>query len=110
MCESSFFARYYSQRDRSYALIATATDYDSWREEESSVTAADVFKTLQTNADVSRKVAYTVLDDLHAAAADGHILTETVGSMKFSIMPRSAGQKDEDKEKLKFILPEYFSE
>lgn len=94
----------------SYALIATATDYDSWREEETSVTAADVFKVLQTNADVSRKVAATILDDLHAAADDGDILTEEVGSMKFSIMPRSAGQKDEDRKKLSYILPEYFSQ
>ena len=45
-----------------YALIATVTDYDSWRENESAVTAAEVFKTLHANADLSRKVAETVLD------------------------------------------------
>ncbi|THH31512.1 hypothetical protein EUX98_g2700 [Antrodiella citrinella] len=98
------------EAELSYALIATATDYDSWREEERSVTAADVFKTLQTNADLSRKVAFTVLDELHAAAAEGDILTEEVGSMQFAIMPRSVQQKDEDRKKLSYILPAYFSD
>ncbi|THH02220.1 hypothetical protein EW026_g618 [Hermanssonia centrifuga] len=92
-----------------YALIATATDYDSWREDESAVTAADVFKTLQTNATLSRTVAATILEELHEAAEEGHILTEEVGSMKFAIMPRSEKQKDEDRQKLAFILPTYFS-
>lgn len=90
-------------------MIATATDYDSWREHESSVTAADVFKTLQTNATLSRHVAATILDDLHNAAAAGDILTEEVGSMKLSIMPRSVQQKDEDKQKLAYVLPDYFN-
>ena len=38
----------------SYALIAIATDYDSWRPHSDSVTAAEVFKTLKTNVDTSR--------------------------------------------------------
>lgn len=95
--------------DRRYALIATSTDYDSWRENESSVTAAEVFKTLQTNAALSRTVAATILDELHEAAENGHILTEEVGSMQFAIMPRSDAQKEEDRKKLAFVLPEYFN-
>ncbi|KAI0959096.1 hypothetical protein AcW1_004026 [Taiwanofungus camphoratus] len=92
-----------------YALIATATDYDAWRPHEATVTAADVFKTLQENARVSRHVAAAILEDLHAAAVEGDILTEEVGSMQYSIMPRSKQQKDEDREKLRYILPQYFS-
>ena len=38
----------------SYALIATATDYDAWRENEEAVTVAEVIKTLHTNAETSR--------------------------------------------------------
>ncbi|KAI0751870.1 Methylthioadenosine phosphorylase [Daedaleopsis nitida] len=91
-----------------YALIATVTDYDSWRENESAVTAAEVFKTLHANAQLSRLVAATVLEELHEAAFEGDILTEEVGSMKFSIMPRSEKQKEEDREKLRYILPTYF--
>ena len=91
-----------------YALIATATDYDSWRPNTEAVTAADVFKTLQSNADTSRHVAAQILEDLHDAANKGDILTEEIGTMKFSIMPRSEGQKEEDIRKLSYVLPEYF--
>ena len=97
----------HSQFDR-YALIATSTDYDSWRENEDAVTSADVFKVLQTNASISRIVAATVLDDLHEAAEQGDILTQEVGSMKFSIMPRAVKQDEADLAKLRYILPEYF--
>ncbi|KAK7040748.1 S-methyl-5-thioadenosine phosphorylase [Paramarasmius palmivorus] len=100
------------EAELSYALIATATDYDSWRPHSEAVTAAEVFKTLKANADTSRHVAATILDDLHQAlSADGatDILLEEVGSMKFSIMPRSVQQKPEDRKKLAFVLPEYFS-
>lgn len=73
------------------------------------VTAAEVFKTLQTNAALSRTVAANILDELHEAAENGHILTEEVGCMEYAIMPRSEAQKDEDRKKLAFVLPEYFS-
>ena len=91
-----------------YALIATATDYDSWRPNTEAVTAAEVFKTLQSNADTSRHVAAKILGDLHDAASKGDILTEEVGSMKFSIMPQTPGQKEDDIRKLSYVLPEYF--
>ncbi|KAG0698927.1 nucleoside phosphorylase domain-containing protein [Suillus ampliporus] len=97
------------EAELSYALIATATDYDSWRPHSEAVTAAEVFKTLQNNADTSRHVAAAVLEDLHAAALDGDILSEEKGSMRFSIMPRSGEQNQEDVKKLAFILPDYFT-
>ncbi|EMD41140.1 hypothetical protein CERSUDRAFT_111706 [Gelatoporia subvermispora B] len=97
------------EAELSYALIATATDYDAWRPHEATVTAAEVFKTLQTNAAISRHVAATVLEALHDAAADGELLSEEAGSMRFSIMPRSEKQNEGDKKKLQFILPEYFN-
>ncbi|KAF8075738.1 nucleoside phosphorylase domain-containing protein [Lyophyllum atratum] len=95
----------------SYALVATATDYDSWRPQSEAVTAAEVFKTLKANADTSRLVAATILEDLHIAiSTEGQgLLLEEVGSMQFSIMPRSEKQNPEDRKKLAFILPEYFS-
>lgn len=97
----------------SYALIATATDYDSWRPQSGTVTAAEVFKTLKANADTSRHVAARVLDELHDAISNSsddvpHILSEEVGSMRFSIMPRSGKQNPEDRKKLAYVLPEYF--
>ena len=66
-------------------------------------------KTLHANAQLSRHVAATVLEELNEAAAQGDILTEEVGSMQFSIMPRSEQQKPEDRQKLAYILPTYFS-
>ena len=93
----------------SYALIATSTDYDAWREEETTVTAAEVFKVLHTNAALARTIAANILEELHEAAEDGHILTEEAGCMKFAIMPRSEAQKPEDLEKLAYVLPGYFS-
>ncbi|KAI0028486.1 nucleoside phosphorylase domain-containing protein [Vararia minispora EC-137] len=92
----------------SYALIATATDYDSWRQGEEAVTAAEVFKTLQANADASRLIAEKVLDAMHEAVTQGDVLSEVQGSMKFSIMPRAVKQDEADLAKLHYILPEYF--
>ena len=77
-------------------------------EDEEAVTVAEVFKTLQTNANTSRHVAAKVLEAMHQAVEQGDILSEETGTMKFSIMPRSDGQKQEDIEKLRYILPEYF--
>lgn len=97
------------EAELSYALIATATDYDSWRPHSEAVTAAEVFKTLTDNANTSRHVAAAVLEDLHAAALDGDILSEEKGSMRFSIMPRTGEHNQEDIKKLAFILPDYFT-
>lgn len=96
-------------RSRSYALIATATDYDSWRPHSEAVTAAEVFKTLSQNADTSRHVTATIIDELQVAIGNADILKEEAGSMQFSIMPRSDKQDEADRKKLAFILPEYFS-
>jgi len=96
--------------DDSYALIATVTDYDSWRPNTKAVTAAEVLRTLRANAETSRHVAGTILQELHAATLQGDILSEEVGSMQYSIMPRSAQQRQEDRDKLRYILPANFSE
>jgi 5'-methylthioadenosine phosphorylase len=100
-----------SSHPSSYALICTATDYDSWRPESDAVTAHDVFQTLKQNADTSRAVAAAVLDELQAAIAgpEAGVFLEHIGSMKFSIMPRSERQNVADREKLAYVLPEYFS-
>ena len=90
-----------------YALIATATDYDSWRPHSDVVTASQVLQTLQANANTSRLVAAAILQDLHDAVQSG-LLNDEKGSMAYSIMPRSAAQQEEDVAKLAYILPEYF--
>jgi 5'-methylthioadenosine phosphorylase len=87
-----------------------------------------VFKTLKANAETSRHVAATILEDLHVAISGSNsdanatdpnaivsgqgkeLLLEEVGSMKFSIMPRSIPENTEDRRKLAFVLPEYFGD
>ncbi|KAJ6627834.1 nucleoside phosphorylase domain-containing protein [Mycena sp. CBHHK59/15] len=97
-----------------YALIATSTDYDSWRPSEAGVTAADVFKTLQANAATSRFVAAYVLEELARGINDGQdllsILSEEEGSMNLSMMRRSRAEQDfpEAAKQLAYILPNYF--
>ncbi|KAL4067198.1 nucleoside phosphorylase domain-containing protein [Scleroderma yunnanense] len=93
----------------SYAMIASATDYDSWRSHSEAVTTTQVIETLKANADIARHIAASVLEDLHLAAVQGDILSEEKGSMKYSIMPSHGERNEEDVKKLAYILPEYFS-
>jgi 5'-methylthioadenosine phosphorylase len=92
----------------SYALIATATDYDAWRVGEETVTAAEVFKTLKTNADTSRHVTAQILEELHAVVETGDILSEEEGAMKFAIMRDPSLVPEDGRKKLAHILPNYF--
>jgi 5'-methylthioadenosine phosphorylase len=112
----------------SYALIATATDYDAWRENEKPVTVAEVIKTLHRNAETSRYavqfrptssgcshsstsrlVASSILAELHEAVVNKAVTADIEGSMQYSIITAQNHQRREDKEKLRFILP-YFQD
>ncbi|KAJ7768900.1 Methylthioadenosine phosphorylase [Mycena metata] len=87
----------------SFALIATATDYDAWRPHEAGVTAAEVGKILRNNADTSRHVAAHVIERL--LAADKALLAEESGNMRFAFMAAPGAHKNAA---LAYILPEYF--
>lgn len=87
----------------SFALIATATDYDAWRPHEAGVTAAEVGAILKQNADTSRHVAAHVIESL--LAADVSLLAEEGGSMRFAFMSLPSAHQNEE---LAYILPEYF--
>ncbi|KAJ7202888.1 nucleoside phosphorylase domain-containing protein [Mycena pura] len=87
----------------SFALIATATDYDAWRPHEAGVTAAEVGAILKQNADTSRHVAAHVIESL--LAADVSLLAEEAGSMRFALMSSPSAHKSVE---LAYILPEYF--
>jgi len=93
------------EAELSYVLIATATDYDCWRVNETPVTVLEVVKTLQANAEASRQVTETILEEVQTAVSGG-IGTEE-GSMKFAIMTAKERQRAEDRVKLGYILP-YF--
>jgi len=72
------------------------------------VTAAEVFKTLKTNADTSRHVTAQILEELHAVVETGDILSEEEGVMKFAIMKNPALVPEDGRKKLGYILPNYF--
>ena len=84
------------------------TDYDSWQPKTEAVTAAEIFKTLRENAETSRHVVATILQELHATVLQGDIISEEAGSMQLSIMSRSAQQTQADRDKLRHVLPDYF--
>lgn len=93
----------------SYALIATSTDYDAWRVNEQPVTVAEVLKTLHENAETSRRVAGAILEHVHNIVEKKEVLTDAVGAMKYSIITQPDHQSAEDRKKLAYILPAYFS-
>ena len=93
----------------SYALIATSTDYDAWRVGEETVTTAEVFKTLKTNADTSRHVTREILEELHAVVQAGEALSEEEGAMRNAIMRDPKLVPEEGRKRLAYILPNYFS-
>ncbi|CAE6471253.1 unnamed protein product [Rhizoctonia solani] len=96
------------EAELSYALIATATDYDAWRVSEEPVTVAEVYKTLTSNADRSRKITATILEELHEIVERGDVLTSAEGGMQYSLVTRT--WPEEDRKKLAFVLPKYFGE
>ncbi|KAG8964822.1 S-methyl-5-thioadenosine phosphorylase [Tulasnella sp. 408] len=96
------------EAELSYALIATATDYDSWRVGEEPVTVAEVIKTLKANADASRKVAAALIEDVSNALLKGDVITDGEGSMRYAVITQGYAQTEEDKKKLSYVLP-YFS-
>jgi len=93
------------EAELSYVLIATATDYDCWRVNETPVTVLEVVKTLRANADASRHVTEHILEEVHAAVSSGIGAEE--GSMQYSIMTGKEMQRAEDRVRLRYILP-YF--
>ncbi|EJD42419.1 glutamate biosynthesis-related protein [Auricularia subglabra TFB-10046 SS5] len=97
------------EAELSYALIATATDYDSWRVSAEPVTVAEVVKTLKTNADNSRSVTEQVIEDLQSAVVKADVIRGAKGSMQYSMVSRREHWPEEDRKKLSYILPEYFA-
>lgn len=67
-----------------------------------------MFKTLKDNAELSRRVAGSILEHVNEAILKKDVLTSAEGGMKFSIMTRKDLQTEKDKETLGYILPAYF--
>lgn len=62
-------------------------------------------KTLHTNAALAKHITASILGVVHDAVADGQVLTTAVGSMKYSLVTGQDHISEEEKYKLKYILP-----
>lgn len=91
----------------SYALIATSTDYDAFREEAEPVTVEEVLKTLKTNADLSKHITASILGAVHDAVQQG-LGSSAAGGMKFSLMTPHSEVSPDELWRLKYLLPQYF--
>ena len=87
-----------------------STDYDAWRVDEHPVTVEEVMRTLHTNAALAKHVTASILEHVHDAVEGDKTLTTAKGAMKFSLVTRRDLVSAEEKEKYKFILPEYFED
>lgn len=65
-------------------------------------------KTLHTNAALSKHIASSILGAVHQAVLAGDVLTNAKGGMKYSLMTKQEFVSQEEKDRLKYILPEYF--
>lgn len=91
----------------SLCISPCSTDYDAWRIGEAPVTVEEVMKTLSTNAALSKHITASILGAVHDAVASKTVLTQAEGGMKYSIMLHDVAP-EEEKWKLKYLLPEYF--
>lgn len=94
----------------SYALVATSTDYDAWREGAAPVTVEEVMKTLSTNASLSKHITASILGAVHDAVASGKVGSSAEGSMKYSLMTPHAQVSAEELYRFSYLLPAYFSQ
>lgn len=91
-------------------LNENSTDYDAWRVGAEPVTVEEVMKTLHTNASLSKHITSSILAAVHNAVASGTVLSKAKGGMKWSLMTNQSVVSEEEKYKLKYILPEYFAD
>ncbi|WFD35344.1 S-methyl-5'-thioadenosine phosphorylase [Malassezia cuniculi] len=91
----------------SYVLIATATDYDSWRESNEAVSVAEVLESLRANVAASEVVTLALLDKVHDLVKDefATIVRHMNGSMRFSVMTKPEFIKPHVIERLRYVLP-----
>lgn len=95
------------EAELSYILIATATDYDAWRESSEAVDVAEVLQSLHANSKASQVVTKALVDEVSAAVSgdDSEVFSNMNGSMKTNIMTNPEHLSTEVKQRLRYILP-----
>ena len=91
----------------SYVLIATSTDYDSWRESNEAVSVAEVLESLRANVTASEVVTLALLDKVHDLVKEDFspIVRHMSNSMRFSIMTKPESLDQRVVQRLRYILP-----
>ncbi|GAA5834162.1 hypothetical protein JCM11251_000558 [Rhodosporidiobolus azoricus] len=97
------------EAELAYALVATSTDYDSWREGGEPVTVEEVMKVLKGNADLSKHITASILAAVHDAVEKKQVGASAEGGMKYSLMTPHKEVDPEELYKLRYLLPAYFS-
>jgi 5'-methylthioadenosine phosphorylase len=87
-----------------YAIICMSTDYDCWREEEEAVTVEMIIGNLTANSSNAKKLMRSII-----ARTGGKRDCGCHGCVKNAIITAPASRGREQCERLKTILPEYFS-
>jgi len=87
-----------------YQMICMSTDYDSWRESDEAVTAAEILKVLGENSQNANKLLQVLLPDL----IESHTECNLKGSVKNAILTAAEKRPPAAKKKLNKVLPGYF--
>lgn len=94
-----------------YVTVATATDYDSWRDAHGPVDVAEVLQTLSQNVSASNEVSLTLFDKLQGVLLQRQGkpggISGLEGSMKMAIMTKPEFVAQKTKDNIKFVLEWY---
>lgn len=97
------------EAELSYVLIATATDYDAWRETSDVVDVTEVLQSLNANVQASNVVTKALVDKISALVSDddSEYFSKMNGSMKNNIMTKPEHLPTHVKDRLRYLLPWY---
>lgn len=88
-----------------YQMICMATDYDSWRDHDHAVTAAEVMAVVKKNSDNAQRLLRAAMPGF--IAKKGRLNT-LAGSVKFGIMTAADKRPAAIRKKYNTLLPGYF--
>ena len=89
----------------SYQMVCMSTDYDSWRDESTSVSSEDIMKIVHQNSSTMTKILETSLFDLSKICEKENIY---LGTIKNSIITDKSKRKYRIRKRLNWVLPNYF--
>jgi len=96
------------EAEMSYGMICMATDYDCWRASKDIVTVDEVTAVMMGNVKNAMKILTLLLTKCEQGLTRG-LGNRRQGGMKFAIATKPEFMSKAAKEKIAFILPEYWS-